>query len=424
MAIFYADFRNKFIRMDDDIDNTVYEQRISLGIALVRNENLSIRAAAKKVKVSHETLRRRYLGASSRKEFHLQLMALTETEEMLIESMLLDCFKSYSNMITSSFLCNLVNNFRRRKDKECKDLGLSWTNGFKKRHEKIKDILNRKQTKIELISILEEELSIYPSARIFNIMEFGFYLDQKNEQILKVTKRTDTKANSSSKSMLCSSVEMVSSDGLIHQSQSFDGAWMLASQLLDFLVSNFGTVRHPHSDPIIIFIDPIAALFTSQVLSYALERGIHFYLTPQHFNQPLDYLLSYNDQHLLFQDFAQFLSYKSTLSHQFIMGLFAKCGIFPLNRSIIMNQPLLPKVLGSGPGSGSSLNDSRKEKILEVTELLTKNNNIHLNLLRMLNDSTNTANPYMSFWSVLQSSLNMAIQNNDTMLNTLKDLYD
>lgn len=140
-----------------------YEQRVLKGVELMRNHNVSIRAAAKRFNVSHETLRRRFQGSNSRKDFHTQLMALTPEEEIYLEKMIFT-FVTYGSIITSTFLCNLANDFRKEKALKQglmapKNLGVSWTAGFRRRHKDVCDIMAKSMNREKIGKVNQNAIS-------------------------------------------------------------------------------------------------------------------------------------------------------------------------------------------------------------------------------------------------------------------------
>lgn len=302
-----------------------YELRIAAGMALVKSGSLSIRAAAKKVRVSHETLRRRHQGASSRQEFHTQLMALTPAEEQNIENMLL-VFKSYSNMLTSTFLCNLVNDFRRQKarsqaQKLPKDLGISWTSGFRRRHEVTSDIMAKSMNKDKSDGVRrsvvdqwfedvehgcvyypdqqqQQNTALIPPNNMYNLVELGYYSDSNSK--LNCIKRADAKTQDAV--ILFSAFETLSENGTLLPSQTVyrrssssrgdsnltsRTGWANAEIFLSWLANVFEpatrpTTTAPPNEPQVraIFMDPCPAVFDSQVLQFALDHHIVFFLFP------------------------------------------------------------------------------------------------------------------------------------------------
>lgn len=322
-------------RNENDND---YELRIAAGIKLVKSGTMSIRAAAKKVKVSHETLRRRHQGASSRHEFHTQLMALTPAEELNIENMIMT-FISYSNMLTSSFLCNLVNDYRRQKATEqdptqppLKDLGISWTAGFRRRHETVSEIMSKSMNKEKIdgqtkstvdqwyadISTGFQTYNISPQ-NVYNLVEMGYYSTNKVQdhttpssfslicfkrlEFLKIVDPTD---------LALSSLDTICGDGsflpsmVIVKGGSNTNLVSEATEEYGSLTSTIDGranptsfydwleyVFNPHTEPKAnngyraIFLDGNPALFSAQVLQFALDHKIIFYLIPSQTNNIL-----------------------------------------------------------------------------------------------------------------------------------------
>lgn len=299
-----------------------YEHRIAAGMALVRAGTLSIRAAAKRVRVSHETLRRRYQGASSRQEFHTQLMALTPQEEQVIENMLLR-FAAYSNMLTSSFLCNLVNDFRRNKaaaaaagttgdkrHKAVKDLGISWTAGFRRRHRVSSEIMARSMNKEKPVdgsrgtspakSATEQwfddvaagfsKYGISDPKNVVNLVEIGYFADATTASSLNCFKRADAKLNDAA--ILFSTFEAIKGDGQslpslptlnrsAHDNFASEDGWATSSAFLHWLQ----TVYEPRTSTTerrALFLDPCPAIFSAKVLQFALDNNIVFFLFPPH----------------------------------------------------------------------------------------------------------------------------------------------
>lgn len=283
-----------------------YEQRLLAGIELIRNGALSIRATAKKLGVSHETLRRRCQGASSRKRFHAQLMALTPAQELHIENLIF-LFISYGNMLTSTFLCNLANEFRlgfalAANKPPPKALGISWTAGFRRRHKKVSQIMAASMSRdlpgdhatsnsntlspplfkfnhtdsetcysqwIAQISLAFAQYHI-SSKHIYNLAELGFAVDRKLRPAKKSTSilfdatssiqcisRNDLLKSSKPPAIFASSIECVSTDGSFlppyyscHPSQqsnnnssSSPDGWSTADSMYSWLTSIF----HPET---------------------------------------------------------------------------------------------------------------------------------------------------------------------------------
>lgn len=327
--------------------NSDYELRIAAGIELVNSGTISIRAAAKKVQVSHETLRRRHQGASSRHEFHTQLMALSPAEEQLIENMLL-CFPAYSNLLTSTFLCNLVNDYRRQKiisngepvPVGFKDLGISWTSGFRRRHEMVGDIMaksmNRDTKSPGLLETWYTDVStgfqkhgITPE-NVFNLVELGYYKHSASgnstnsghkKTELHCYKRSEfTALNSSSINSMLGNADAASEDlnnPLMTSLETITGTGSVLPNMVivkgnTSLVSDatpeYGSltctpdtranstafldwleyVFEPHTASTAtlngatraIFMEPNPVLFSSQVLQFALDHSIVFFLFP------------------------------------------------------------------------------------------------------------------------------------------------
>lgn len=318
-------------------DKTDYEARIGAGMALVKAGTLSIRAAAKKVRVSHETLRRRYQGATSRQQFHTQLMALTPAEEQTVEDMLLS-FKSFSNMLTSSFLCNLVNDFRRHKARRLgqpppKDLGISWTAGFRRRHEVTSNVMSRSMNKDKPSSSSSSSLPVMPKSALdqwfadlahgcaltettqppkldmgdksgaqvqvlpqdmYNLVELGYYLDQQNK--LASIKRSESKSHDTA--IVMSSFETLSlGDSCLPSMQvckqqsvmceqndtalSTKTGWADPTAFLTWLTTIFEPcTQTTPARPRAILMEPCPAIFDSRVLQFTLDRGIVFFLFP------------------------------------------------------------------------------------------------------------------------------------------------
>lgn len=307
-----------------DPDND-YELRISAGMELVKSGSLSIRAAAKKVHVSHETLRRRYQGACSRQEFHTQLMALSPAEEQIIENMLLT-FLSYSNMLTSSFLCNLVNDYRRNKAaatdsmtkgkrKPVKDLGISWTAGFRRRHELISEIMAKSMNKDKQEGLVKSSLdqwfqdvadgfakyNITSSENVYNLVELGFYTEpESSSNSFGCVKRADAKSQDPDISFsifeaICSDGSVLPSQVIVKKKQSNQhrNQWGNSSSFLHWLETIFESHSKVSgsSSYRAIFLDACPALFSSKVLQYALDHNIVFYLFPHNSSyvfQPMD----------------------------------------------------------------------------------------------------------------------------------------
>lgn len=309
------------VSVKTDVEND-YEHRIAAGMALVRAGTLSIRAAAKRVRVSHETLRRRYQGASSRQEFHTQLMALTPQEEQMIENMLLR-FAAYSNMLTSSFLCNLVNDFRRNKaaaatsgntgdkrQKAVKDLGISWTAGFRRRHRVSSEIMARSMNKekpvdggrgtspaksateqwFEDVAAGFSKNEISNPKNVVNLVEVGYFADATTASSLNCFKRADAKLNDAA--ILFSTFEAIKGDGQsfpsmptlnpsAHDTFSSEDGWATSSAFLHWLE----TVYEPRTSTTecrALFLDPCPTLFSAKVLQFALDHNIVFFLFPPH----------------------------------------------------------------------------------------------------------------------------------------------
>lgn len=283
-----------------------YEQRLLTGIELIRNGALSIRATAKKLGVSHETLRRRCQGASSRKRFHAQLMALTPAQELHIENLIF-LFISYGNMLTSTFLCNLANDFRLGRALAAnkpppKALGISWTAGFRRRHKKVSQIMAASMSRdltrdhensnsntpspslfkfnhtdsetcysqwIAQISLAFAQYHI-SSKHIYNLAELGFAVDRKLRPAKKSTSilfdatssiqcisRNDLLKSSKPPSIFASSIECVSTDGTFlppyysyhpiqqinNNSSSSPDGWSTADSMYSWLTSIF----HPET---------------------------------------------------------------------------------------------------------------------------------------------------------------------------------
>lgn len=238
----------------------VYEERLAAGIKLVRNGNISIRAAAKQVDVSHETLRRRCQGACSRQDFHPQLMALTPAEEQMIEDMMVNCFITCGNLLTSSFLKNIVNGYRRNKALQenstpPKDLGISWTAGFRRRHEKASEIMTKSMSreKIDSSAVNHGKLVVNPYSQwasevseafknydisqenIYNLVDIGFLQEKipkakdlaaetssqedvnasndQSEPPIKLIKRADSLKAFNNPQVLSTSLECICADG-------------------------------------------------------------------------------------------------------------------------------------------------------------------------------------------------------------------
>lgn len=155
--------RTKKAKISSHTTYSDYEQRVLKGVELMRNHNVSIRAAAKRFNVSHETLRRRFQGSSSRKDFHTQLMALNPEEEIALEKMIFT-FVTYGSMITSTFLCNLANDFRKEKALKQglmapKNLGVSWTAGFRRRHKDVCDIMAKSMNRERIGKVNQHAIS-------------------------------------------------------------------------------------------------------------------------------------------------------------------------------------------------------------------------------------------------------------------------
>lgn len=328
-----------------------YEQRLVAGIDLVRNSSISIRAAAKKVRVSHETLRRRCQGASSRQEFHAQLMALSPQEESLIEQMLFS-FVTYSNMLTSSFLCNLVNNFRRVKATQArtvppKDLGISWTAGFRRRHDKVSEIMAKSMNRekpgdaahpdvdaapasaksvydqwFDQVSAAFNKHGILPQ-NLYNLVELGFLGDtpaapaheprrppphHPQQHLVTCIKRSDSPKSLENTTLISSSLECVAGDGrclpasycvktssqctLVADptddygllSSTPDG-WANDVTMYDWMAKIFEPFSRPRlgTDPgayRVLFLESNPALFSSQVLRFALQNRVLFVVFP------------------------------------------------------------------------------------------------------------------------------------------------
>ncbi|VVT45558.1 uncharacterized protein SAPINGB_P000790 [Magnusiomyces paraingens] len=333
-----------------------YEQRLLAGMELVRSGAISIRAAAKKVQVSHETLRRRCQGASSRQEFHAQLMALTPKEEDLIERMLFT-FVTYSNILSSSFLCNLVNNFRKVKATQKnqpppKDLGISWTAGFRRRHDKVSEIMAKSMNRekpganstsgsssspssetpplppsssksvydhwFDLVIEAIKKYKIAPES-MYNLVEVGFLCDSTNPKSssLVSVKRAESPKSLDSCTVISTSMECIGANGsslpplfsvqtptaghnmLSGPSQDYgllcatsDG-WPNDSAMFDWLVKIFDPQTKPKNGEYrLIFVESHAVLFSSQVLLFALKNKILFAVFPHqssHVLQPFDF---------------------------------------------------------------------------------------------------------------------------------------
>jgi hypothetical protein len=330
--------------------NSDYELRIAAGIELVNSGTISIRAAAKKVQVSHETLRRRHQGASSRHEFHTQLMALSPAEEQLIENMLLR-FPAFSNLLTSTFLCNLVNDYRRQKfigngepvPVGFKDLGISWTSGFRRRHELVGEIMaksmNRDPKAPGLLDTWYTDVAtgfqkhgITPE-NVFNLVELGYYkhsisssTTSRKQTELHCYKRSEfitlnsssissvlggvgTSAAASgerSNNLLMTSLEAITGTGSVLPNMIIvKGDTSLVSDatpeygsltctpdtranstaFLDWLEYVFDTHTAPATTTLgsatrAIFMEPNPGLFSAQVLQFALDHDIVFFLFP------------------------------------------------------------------------------------------------------------------------------------------------
>lgn len=299
---------------DDD-----YELRIAAGIEIVKSGTVSIRAAAKKVRVSHETLRRRFQGASSRQEFHTQLMALTPNEEQLIENMVLT-FQTYGNMLTSSFLCNLVNDYRRQKpgSMPVKDLGISWTAGFRRRHEAIGEIMSKSMNKDKSDCLTKSTVeqwysdvgtgfakyNVFPE-NVYNLVELGYFADT-NSHAFSCFKKSEVLKSVDSIDIALSSLEAICGDGTFvppmvivkgnsntnFVSEATDDYGALTSTIdgransisfYDWLEYVFepATAAKAGSGYRAIFVDPNPVFFSSQVLQFALNHNIIFYLLPQ-----------------------------------------------------------------------------------------------------------------------------------------------
>lgn len=321
--------RNSHTHMGRNENDNDYELRIAAGIEIVKSGVVSIRAAAKKVNVSHETLRRRYQGASSRQEFHAQLMALTPAEELLIESMLFT-FVAYSNMLTSSFLCNLVNDYRRQKSEApVKDLGISWTAGFRRRHDAVSEIMSKSMNKEKSdghpksvvdqwyadISAGFEKYNI-TEENVYNTVELGHYSDSKNNNQFSCFKRSEFHKSVEGLEPILSSVESICGDGsflpsfvivkgsnsnLVGEPTKEYGALISnmdgsanSTSLHDWLEYIFEPSTAAKAGPTgyrAIFMDANPALFSAQVLQFALDHRIVFYLFPQQMSvvlQPMD----------------------------------------------------------------------------------------------------------------------------------------
>jgi hypothetical protein len=386
--------------------NNGYEERIATGIKLVKSGKMSIRAAAKKVEVSHETLRRRYQGASSRQKFHTQLMALTPAEELTIEKMLL-LFVSCSNMLTSSFLCSLVNDYRKTKaitlNKVVKDLGISWTAGFRRRHKLISDIMAKSMNKQQKESTVfkssidkwfedltegfkKYDLELFPS-NIYNFVEIGYY---KHESSLRCIKRLEAKNSK----ILFSTMEAIRADGLILPakfiikssspttcnldfSASNDG-WSTSEDFLIWLSTTFNKSGDNKANAAtnccrkkVIFMEPCPAIFSFKVLQFALDNQIVFFLFPNqntYILQPFDFRLM-----SVYQQQIHILSInESTLSVEKFIGLLEKAKSQILTSPTIIQQswestgifPLEPK-------KASLIKDCKKSLITGEYSALT-----------------------------------------------------
>lgn len=374
-----------------------YEERIATGIKLVKSQKLSIRAAAKKVEVSHETLRRRYQGASSRQKFHTQLMALTPAEELMIEKMLL-LFVSCSNMLTSSFLCSLVNDYRKTKaitlNKVVKPLGISWTAGFRRRHKLISEIMAKSMNKQQKESAVFKspmdqwfedltegfkryDLELSPS-NIYNFVEIGYH---KHENSLRCIKRLEAKNSR----ILFSTMEAIRADGMILPAEfiinssnpkttnpdfstSNDG-WPTSEDFLIWLSKTFSKSDDKKAkaatdscEKKIIFMEPCPAIFSFKVLQFALDNHLVFFLFPNqntHILQPFDVSLM-----SLYQQQIHVLSIKeSTLTIEKSIGLLNKAKRQILKSPTIIQQswessgifPLDPKKASFTKGCRGSL---------------------------------------------------------------------
>lgn len=208
-----------------DNDPDAYELRIAAGIQLVKTQAISIRAAAKHVNVSHETLRRRCQGAASRREFHAQLRALSPLEEDAVEQMVATV-GSAAGVVTAGFVCGLANEVRKMRPApagaagagevasgEMKELGVSWTAGFRRRHEAVNTIMARSAAAARTTATNVDPLTgavtrsavdqFYSDVQagfqahgitpgnVYNLVELGYYFQNAAAPQLVCAKRAD-----------------------------------------------------------------------------------------------------------------------------------------------------------------------------------------------------------------------------------------
>lgn len=414
--------------LTDKDKNDNYEMRIAAGIEIVKSGTASIRAAAKQVQVSHETLRRRYQGASSRQEFHTQLMALSPAEEQLIEDLVLT-FHSCSNMLTSSFLCSLVNDYRRLNTAAGaavpKDLGISWTAGFRRRHKAVSEMMSKCMSKDKsdffTKSAVEQwysdiadsctNFNIYPE-NMYNVVELGYYTESRSNA-LTCSKRNGTPKSNTFGDARLSSLEAICGDGTSLQpmiivkgnsnsnlvSEATDDYGALTStpdgransiSFYDWFEYVFepATAAKAGSGYRAVFVEANPLLFSAQVLQFALDHRIIFHLFPQQSSyifQPFEshilasfcrniHSISQSSTNIVYEDgkmdwdncFSALQSARQmSMSPQVVANAWQSTGIIPVNSSQVM--PSTATLDTSGMGAFHDSLAEEKHFVLPTT---------------------------------------------------------
>jgi hypothetical protein len=164
-----------------------YEARVNLALgAMQKNENLSIRAAAKIYDVSDRTIRRRRVGILSRRDSTPNSRKLTDLEEETIVQYVLElCTRSFPPRLRG--VEDMANQLLRARD--APTVGQHWASNFVKRRPELRTRFSRKynyeRAKCEDPKIISEWFTLVRNTKAkygildddtFNFDETGFMM--------------------------------------------------------------------------------------------------------------------------------------------------------------------------------------------------------------------------------------------------------